>query len=309
MLGSFVKYHVINVTIDGGNKLHGILVPLITPFDEKGEVKVDSIDQIVNFTYPYVHGYYICGTYGSGPLMRIDQRELVLEKIVERVKGSKSIVAHIGSPDTETAVKLAKHAEDVGADAVASVPPYYYAHSEAHIVEYFREIAGTVSIPVYAYNNPQRVGYQITPQLALKLREAGVVGVKDSSFDIQLFIEYKLTVGEDFEVIIGTEALMVPGYILGARAFIPGMSNYAPEVIHKLFELLEKGEIQKAAELQFRVNKVRRELHKLGSMLPVVYLAVKSRGIDPGLPRKPFLPAPQTLQEKIELYLKELGES
>ena len=287
-------------------KLYGILPPLITPFDEKGEVKTDALSRLIEFTYPYVHGYYVCGTYGLGPIMRIDQRKIVAEKIMEFVKGSKTVVIHVGSTDTETAVQLARHAEDIGADAVASVPPFYYAHPDSHVVEYFKDIVASVTIPVYAYNNPQRVGYQITPQLALKLKNVGVVGIKDSSFDIQQFIEYKVTAGKDFDVVVGTEALMVPGYVLGARAFIPGMSNFAPEVVYKLFKLLEENDLEKAVELQFMINKIRKELHRLGSTIPLVYTLMKLRGVDAGLPRKPFIPLPEELKHDLKALLEEL---
>ncbi|ABL79015.1 dihydrodipicolinate synthase family protein [Thermofilum pendens] len=289
-------------------RLYGIIPPLITPFDTKGNLSVDRLSGIVEFTKPYVHGYYLCGTYGLGPLMRTDQRKKVAERVAELVGGEKLIVVHVGSADTETAVELAKHAQDIGAHAVASVPPFYYHHSETHILNFFRELVDSVSIPVYAYNNPPRVGYPITPELALKLKEVGVAGIKDSSFDVQAFIDYKVTLGEDFDVVVGTEALMLPTYVLGARAFIPGMSNYAPEIVFKLFKALENRDFENAAKIQYKINKVRRQVQRLGPTIPLVYLALKLRGVDAGFPRKPFLPAPHEVQEILKSYIEELLE-
>jgi dihydrodipicolinate synthase/N-acetylneuraminate lyase len=270
------------------SKLYGLLPPLVTPFDREGRVDLQALVELVEFLRPWVHGFYICGTYGQGPLMRPEERKLVAEKVAEHA-GDKKVVVHVGAPDTLTAVELARHAEDVGAHAVASVPPYYYRHQEEAVVKFFEELAASVSIPVYAYNNPPRVGYPITPELAVKLKQVGVVGVKDSSFDVLTYIDYKLAAGEDFDVVVGTEALMLPTHVLGARAFIPGMSNYLPELVYELFNALESGNLARARELQMKVNEVRRKLHSLGSPIALTYLVLEARGLRAGNPRKPFL--------------------
>ncbi|MEM3974959.1 MAG: dihydrodipicolinate synthase family protein [Thermofilum sp.] len=288
--------------------LYGIYPPLITPFTADGQVDLESLARVVEFLNPWVHGYYICGTYGQGPLMRPSQRKLVAEKVIEYAKEGHKVLVHVGAPDTYTAVELARHAQDVGAYAVASVPPYYYKHSEEAVVKFFEELAGSVSIPVYAYNNPQRVGYPITPELAAKLKQAGVAGVKDSSFDVLTYIDFKLAAGEGFDIVVGTEALMLPTFVLGARAFIPGMSNYLPELVYELFKALESGDLEKARALQFRVNDVRRRLHKLGSPIVLTYLLLEVRGVRAGLPRKPFLPisgeAAVKIAQELEPFLK-----
>lgn len=271
-----------------GSKLYGLLPPLVTPFDNEGRVDVEALGELVDFLKPWVHGFYICGTYGQGPLMRPEERKLVAEKVAEH-SGDRKVVVHVGAPDTLTAVELARHAEEVGAHAVASVPPYYYRHQEEAVVRYFEELAASVGIPVYAYNNPPRVGYPITPELAVKLKQVGVVGVKDSSFDVLTYIDYKLVAGDDFDVVVGTEALMLPTYVLGARAFIPGMSNYLPELVYELFNALESGDLAKARELQMRVVEIRRRVHSLGSPIALTYLVLEARGLRAGGPRKPFL--------------------
>uniref|UniRef100_A0A7J3X5F2 Dihydrodipicolinate synthase family protein n=1 Tax=Thermofilum pendens TaxID=2269 RepID=A0A7J3X5F2_THEPE len=284
-----------------GSKLYGLLPPLITPFDHKGNVDVEALKEVVDFLKPWVHGFYICGTYGQGPLMRPEERKLVAEKVLE-CSGDRKVVVHVGAPDTLTAVELARHAEDIGAHAVASVPPYYYRHHEEAVVRYFEELAASVSIPVYAYNNPPRVGYPITPELAARLKQVGVVGVKDSSFDVLTYIEYKLAAGEDFDVVVGTEALMLPTYVLGAKAFIPGMSNYLPELVYELFNALESGDLAKARELQMKVNEVRRKLHSLGSPIALTYLVLEARGLRAGSPRKPFLrPREEVARKLVEI--------
>jgi len=289
-------------------KAYGIIPPLITPFERDGLLSADSLVNILDFIERYVHGVFICGTYGQGPMMSLDLRKKVAETVIEHVKGKLNTIVHVGSADTLTSVELARHAEDIGANAVASVPPYYYAHSEDAIISHYSRLLESVSIPVYVYNNPARVGYPIRPSLISKLYSIGVKGVKDSSFDLINFISYKLNTGEDFDVIIGTEGLILPGYVLGARAFIAGMSNYLPEVVHELFKSCEEGKLEKARELQFKVNRIRERVHMLGSPIAVSYAVLHERGVDAGYPRPPFsLPERKRVRELlswIESYLK-----
>jgi N-acetylneuraminate lyase/4-hydroxy-tetrahydrodipicolinate synthase len=281
-------------------RLHGLLPPIITPFDDKGEVDFDALSRLIDFVKPWVHGFYVCGTYGLGPVMRPDQRKKTAEKIINSVESKYSVIVHVGAPDTQTAVELARHAEDIGARAIASVPPFYYRHSEKAVVKFFEELVRTVSIPVYVYNNPPRVGYPVTPELALKLKSIGVRGVKDSSFDVQTFVDYKLIAGEDFDVVVGTEALMLPTFVLGAQAWIPGMSNYLPELVFKLYQALINREWERARELQLKVCETRKKLHSLGSTIELSYVVLKIRGIDAGFPRSPFhLPDVESLRSQI----------
>ncbi|UNQ73273.1 dihydrodipicolinate synthase family protein [Infirmifilum sp. NZ] len=286
-------------------QLFGIIPPLLTPFTSAGHVDFDALKQLLDLTMPYVHGYYVCGTYGQGPLMSIAERKKVVEKVAEHVGSSKQLVVHVGSAATDAAVELARHAEEVGATAVASVPPYYYRHTEEAVLEFFKDLVKSTSLPVYVYNNPPRVGYPVTPELAAKLKAIGVRGVKDSSFDVLTYMNYKLQAGEDFDVVVGTEALMLPTWVLGAKAFIPGMSNYLPELVYELFKALESGDLSRAQLLQFRVNRLREELHKLGSPIPTAYALLRIRGIKECYPKKPFLPPRKDLEETARKIMEE----
>ncbi|MEZ0345917.1 MAG: dihydrodipicolinate synthase family protein [Infirmifilum sp.] len=288
--------------------LYGLIPPLITPFTATGELDLEALGQILEFTKPYVHGYYVAGTYGQGPLMDLNERLRLVEKITEHIRGTKQVVVHVGSPETSVSTKLARHAEEVGATAVASVPPYYYRHSEEAVVKFFEELVNSTSLPVYVYNNPSRVGYPVSPELAAKLKQIGVRGVKDSSFDVINYTSYKIYAGDDFDVVVGTEALMLPTYVLGAKAYIPGMSNYLPELVYELFTTLEGGEYGRARELQMKVNKIREELHKLGNIISLTYLVLNLRGLKECYPKKPFLPARKDLKESIKKIISEYIE-
>lgn len=287
-------------------KLEGLIPPLITPFDKKGNPDLKALENIVEFIKDYIHGVFLCGTYGQGPIMSIEEKKIVIKKVVSMLNNSKKIVVHVGCANPYQAYELAKYAEDQGADVIASVPPFYYRYSEESVIHYFKELVSKVDIPVYVYNNPSRVGYPVTLSLLRKLEEIGVKGVKDSSFDLINFTTFNLYTSDDFDVVIGTEALILPGYVLGARAFIAGMSNYLPEIVYQLYESCRKGDYKKASELQYRVNKVRHELHELYQTIPLSYVILKLRGVDAGFPRKPFIyPGEKIISRVREVLVKE----
>lgn len=288
-------------------KLYGLIPPLITPFTKDGGIYEEAVQGILEFISDYIHGLFLCGSYGSGPLMTVEQRKRMVEVVVNNLARDLKIVVHVGSTDTYTSVILAKHAEDLGADAVASVPPYYYKHKDNAVKEHFRQLLNAVNIPVYVYNNPKTVGYAIQPSLLHELEELGVRGVKDSSFDILNYMNYKRTCSENFDIVVGTEALMLPSYVMGARAFIPGLANYFPEIVKELFDACEKGDWNIARELQYRILAIREIAHSAGSSIAGVHVILKLRGIDAGYPKLPFtLPSENKIKE-IEKRLSELG--
>lgn len=288
------------------HRLEGAIPPLVTSFTEEGEIDKKKLKLVVNFLVHHVHGLFICGSYGSGPLMTEEQREKCAEIVAEEVAGKIPVIVHVGSTNTATSVSLAKHAEKIGAHRVASVAPYYYSHPEERIVNHFEQLVDAVNIPVYIYNNPRTVGYAITPETLAKLEEIGVAGVKDSSFDLMTFSDFIRKAGESFDVVLGTEALFLPAYVLGAKAFIPGLGNAFPEIVVKLYQACVKGNFQQAKEIQFKVLRLRDVMKMGGSTIVSVYEMLRLRGIDAGVPKLPFYPLGQEKREQIRRALEDL---
>ncbi|MEM1545707.1 MAG: dihydrodipicolinate synthase family protein [Candidatus Methanomethylicia archaeon] len=258
----------------------------------------DALREILDFIYNYIDGLFVCGTYGSGPMMSVEERKRTVEEIINNIPGRLEIIVHVGATSTQFAVDLARHAQDIGATRIASVPPYYYRYRDEYIIEYFTNLVNAVDLPVYLYNNPNTVGYAISPQLLSKLEKIGVKGVKDSSFDVLSFINYRRTCSGDFDVVAGTEALMLPLYVLGARAFIAGMSNYLPELIKELFNCLKEGKWGDAEKLQYKIVEIREIVHSAGASIVGVHTILNLRGIKSGYPKSPFkMPSSEKIEE------------
>ncbi len=288
-------------------RFKGVIPPVLTAFTEEGSVDREATRDIVRFLKDRVQGLFVCGTYGSGPLLESEEKKMVIDTVMEEVQGKIPVIAQVGSTYTSAAVDVAKFAEKAGVLAVASVAPYYYSHSEADIIDYFAKLVDSVSVPVYVYNNPKTVGYPISPSLLKKLYDVGVRGLKDSSFSLVNFFEFIDTLGEeDFEFIIGTEALVVGAYALGARGIISGVANALPEFVVDLYNACEAGDMKKASELQLLVLRLRKLLH-ISSSISVAHAILKLRGINAGFPRHPFEPLSRDKEEVLKRELKKLG--
>lgn len=288
-------------------KMFGVVPPLVTAFKENGELDEEAQKVIVNFLKERVYGLFVCGSYGSGPLMNVEERKKVFEVTAKEVNGKIPVIAHVGTTNLRDSIILAQHAEKYGADRVAAVPPYYYHHNEESILGYFSELVKAVKIPVYVYNNPKTVGYNINDQLILKLINIGVKGIKDSSFDIMMFTNYLRKTPEDFDVVLGTEAMWLSAVALGAQAFIPGLGNAFPEICVDLFKVGINGDIVKCREIQKKVNALRDLMYAVGSTVVAVYNMLEFRGIVKTFPRNPFIQMKPDEKNKFKNKLIEFG--
>jgi len=288
-------------------KITGVIPPLLTGFDEKGNYDSAVQKEITAYLVDKVQGFYICGTYGSGPLMTGDERERVAEDVISQVKGRIPVIVHVGGCSTRSVVDLARHAEGIGADAVAAVPPIYYGFGEDAVLRHFEALRTAVSIPVFVYNNPKTTGVSVTPSMVAKLVELGVDGIKDSSFSIITFWSQMWAVKKpDFISVIGTEALILPAVSMGAHAAVCGLANAIPEPVVELFQAVEAKDLDKAAPLQAKVSKMRDIMH-LGPTLPMIQAVLRARGVNAGFPRMPFVLPEKRLLDKAIAEFKKLG--
>lgn len=289
-------------------KYEGIIPPVITSFDKDGGVYEKGCRNMVEFLLPYVSGYYICGSYGSGPLMEVPERKRVVEVMAEQVNGRALVIPHVGAPSTKATIELAKHAEKTGADAIGIVPPYYYSYPEKNLINHYKAVLDAVNIPVFAYDNPKLSNNTITPKMLAQLAEMGMAGIKDSSFSIISFAEKINAVSKTgFSFIIGTEAQFLPAFLMGARACVSGLANALPKLMHSLFLALKEGQYEKATTLHLKVVKARSILHHAPTITSI-HAVLDHLGIDAGFPRMPYMTLDDETKKVIIQELKQTGE-
>lgn len=284
----------------------GVIPPVITCFDKNGEIDVSAQRGIVRFLSNHVDGFYPCGTYGSGPLMSLEERMKVAEIVIAE-KRKAFVIVHVGAASTKEAVALAQHAQAAGADGVGAIPPYYYAYSQTQLVDYYRAMLKAVKIPVFLYNNPELSRNPISPESLRILAEEGLAGVKDSAFDLVNFYNYLNAVKRPgFKFIVGTEAIAAAALDAGACAVIAGLANAFPEYMEDFYNTWKQGDPALTAKRQLEVIKVRNAL-KLAPTLTMTYAALRMRGLNPGFPRAPYSEISPEIFQKAKAEFTALG--
>ena len=271
-------------------KLIGVVPPMVTPFTRAGDVDEPNLAKLVEFLCQHVHGLFICGSYGNGPLMTVEEKKRVMDVVMRHRRPGVQVVVHVGTTNVRDSVALACYAEKVGADKVSSVVPYYFHHTPESIKLHFERLVRAVTIPVYAYNNPKFTGVAMDVPLVQELADLGVAGIKDSSFDIMVLASFVRKIkNPDFDVVLGTEAMFLYAATLGVRAFIPGLGNAFPEICVDLYDAATKFEMARAQGLQTRVNELRDIMYLAKSTVVAVYALLKIRGVCEAYPREPFV--------------------
>jgi len=290
-------------------RFKGVIPPMVTPFTESGELDEKSLIQLVEYLSGKVEGLFICGSYGCGPLMNLDERKRVAEIVKKYASKDMQIVVHAGTTNARDTIELALHARDIGCDAASAVGPYYYKYKDLDLIKYYEAIlAETKDFPLYAYHNPGFQGYTTSLNVFKKLKEAGLSGIKDATFDILQYATYQRELSdENFDIALGTEAMWISAYALGCEAFIPGIGNVYPEMCRKMYTDSIKGEAKAALQMQFDINKLRTIMYLTRSTQLAIYAIAEIRGIIKAYPRAPFVPATDQEKENIRAALDEMG--
>ena len=291
-------------------KLQGVVPPMITPFDCEGNLDVGNLEKLLDFLKDRVNGLFICGSYGSGPLMSVEERKNVAEISIRVIQGKIPIIVHAGTTNTRDSVELTKHSESIGCQGAAAVGPYYFHHTEGRLIEFYTAMLNSVSpdYPIYIYHNPKFSGYPISLHTIKKLKDRGVHGIKDATFDILTFATYMRELGDrDFDVVLGTEAMWLPARSLGCEAYIPGLGNAFPEICQKMWQEGMKGDLDACRKTQFEVNQMRDIMYLASSTQLAVYAMLEIRGVIKAYPRSPFTPASEKEKNDIKEALIQLG--
>ncbi|MCS7120778.1 MAG: 4-hydroxy-tetrahydrodipicolinate synthase [Nitrososphaerota archaeon] len=289
-------------------EFRGVFTALVTPFNIKGEVDEEGLREVTRFQIENgVNGLFVCGSTGEGPLMATDQRKFVAERVIDEVSNRITVIVHVGSTNTEEAVKLAKHAEDVGADAVGAITPYYYKPDLEGLYDYYRLISESVEIPVFIYNMPTVTGFNVTPDMVAKICTLpNVIGIKDSGRNLIQVREIIETVPRKIVVINGSDNLAFPALMIGAYGQISGNANAAPELFVELYRHFRNGDYAKALEFQEKINRLIRVFEGFPPIAPIK-AAMELRGIRAGLPKSPLRPLRPEETEALKLRLSKLN--
>lgn len=270
-------------------KLEGAITALLTPYDSVGEVSEDLLRSLAEAHISAgATGLYLCGGGGEGLLLTPSERKRVAEAVIAQARGRLPVIVHVGSLTTDQSVELARHAQDAGADAIASIPPFYYPVSTEGIHQHYARIAENCSLPMFLYNIPSSVGITVTPEMmAGFIRIPTVIGMKFSSYNLfQLRQMLDLDNGR-LNVLSGNDEVFLAALAMGAHGSIGLTHNFMPKLYLDIFETFRSGRWDRAQELQFFSDRVISVLLKY-PVIPATKAIMRMKGYDCGRCRGPL---------------------
>lgn len=287
----------------------GIYTAIITPFKQDHSIDWDALKSLVEFQIEGgVTGIVACGTTGEAPTLSHPELAEVIERVVEWVNKRCAVLAGTGSNCTDEAIRMSRHAEEIGADGCLVVSPYYNKPSQEGLYRHFKAISEAVGIPIMLYNIKGRTGVNIGTPTLLRLAEEcdNIVSVKEASGDLDQIKEVVSKTPEDFSVVSGDDVLTYECIRSGADGVVSVAANLVPDQIVKLVELLHKEEFSEAERLNERLTPLFRGVFLETNPVPIK-AALAMKGLCQEIYRLPLCELSADNREKWERTLKELG--
>lgn len=277
------------------DKYKGVIPAFYACYDDEGNISPERVRDLTKyFIEKGVKGLYVNGSSGECIYQSVEDKKIVLENVMEEAKGKLTVIAHVACNNTKDSMELAAHAESLGVDAIAAIPPIYFRLPEYAIAEYWKDISSAApNTDFVIYNIPQLAGVALTPSLFKEMRKnPNVIGVKNSSMPVQDIQIFKQDAGEDYIIFNGPDEQFISGRLIGAEAGIGGTYGAMPELFLKMNEYFENGDLDQARSIQYDINSI---IYKMvsghGNMYAVIKAILKeNENLDLGSVRKP-LPA------------------
>ena len=286
----------------------GVFAALTTPYAHDGSVSLADLKHNVHrYNQTDLAGYVALGSTGESVLLNSSEMEGILVTVKETANGKK-LLAGAGAESTAETIERVKRAANVGYDAVLVKTPYYYKNALKPdvLIAHYRRVADESPIPVMLYSIPQFTGIALgAGEVAALAEHPNIIGIKDSSGNVQGVAEFIAATPAKFQVLVGSAATVYPSLALGARGAILALACALPEKCVALFELFRQGQHEKARELQSILVRASKLIVSELSLAGVKY-AMDQRGYRGGIPRLPLEPLHHEQKKRLTELLASL---
>lgn len=241
------------------NKYKGVIPAFYACYDEEGNISPDGVQALTRyFVEKGVKGVYVNGSSGECIYQSVEDRKIVLENVMKAADGKLTVINHVACNNTKDSMEAARHAESLGVDAIAAIPPIYFRLPEHAIAKYWNDISSAApNTDFVIYNIPQLAGVALTMGLFAEMRKnPRVIGVKNSSMPVQDIQMFKQAAGDDYIIFNGPDEQFISGFAIGAEGGIGGTYGAMPELFLKLEELVKASQMETARKLQYTVNEI-----------------------------------------------------
>lgn len=290
------------------SQIKGVIPALLTPFDKDENLDEKGLRGLISRLIDEgVHGLYLTGSTGEGFLMDIDERKRAVEIAMDEIKGRVPVIVHVGAISTKLSLDLTHHASEFKADAISSVPPFYYRFGEAEIKEYYKTLAGATDLPMIIYNIPLAglMGYDTILELAKLPNVEGIKYTAASHYEITML---KKDLGQDFMVYSGADEMALSGLLAGADGLIGSTYNAIGDTFLTLYKLHQEGKIEQANLVMKEGVATIMKMLSYGSLMSLLKAINRWRGVDCGYSRAPFANFTEEEEEQMKKDFIAFGE-
>lgn len=249
-------------------KLHGIIVPMVTPLNADGSLDFKATERLVEHLISGgVHGIFTLGTSGEAQGLSVRQRAEFAAFVGQRIAGRVPYIVGVSDTSISDSIALAKSVQAAGACGVVATPPYYFAPSQNDIVTWFTALAEASPIPLYLYNMPSHVKVSIDPQTAAKLAgHPNIKGLKDSSHNMTYFqtLSYLTKDQNDFVLFVGPEEQTAQAVLMGGAGGVNGGANMFPDLYVKVYDAAVGGDLETVKKCQKAILHIATAIYTVG---------------------------------------------
>ena len=287
----------------------GVGTALITPFDWELNVDYSALRKICRQQVEgKVDAVIVIGTTGESPVFSIDERKKIIETVIEEVKGKNEVIVGTGSNDTRKVVELNKIAEELKADAVLIVNPYYNKGTQESLIEHYKYISERTPLPIVLYNVPSRTAMNMLPGTIVKIAESckNVVAIKEACSNISQIAHLISIKPQNFAVYSGNDNETLPIMALGGVGIISVFSNAYPKELKRLTDAISKNDPALARELNNKYLSMMNALFVETSPVPIKYVMSKL-GLCENILRLPLIPVTSKVERILDEEMKKLS--
>lgn len=288
--------------------LCGIFPAMLTPLHEDESINTDGISALTEHVLDGgVHGLFVLGTHGEAYALTVEEREAVTASYVEAAAGRVPVFAGVGAVTTRASLANLRAAENAGADGVSIITPSFISPSQEELYTHFRTIAEATQLPVLLYNLPSRTHLSIEPATLVRLAEIdNIVGVKDSSGDLTITMEYIRLTPDNFAAMNGSDALICAGLSAGACGAVAATANVVPGLVVSIYERFAAGDLEGAWAAQMELIPLRR-CFALSTVPDPVKAAARAIGLPVGPTMRPAGPMSDEGNRQLRHVLADMG--
>ncbi len=293
------------------NRFQGVVPAMITPFDSEGRVDHATLEKHASFLFRKgVAGLCACGSTGEYDALSQEERISVYKSAAAVAKRHGGFtLAGCGGMGTWETLRLVKAAEEAGCDGVLVLPPYYYGFGREEILAYYREVAGSTSLPVMIYNNPGKTKIDVNPEMVAELADTcpNIRYIKESSADVRRIMELSYASGGKVTVFSGWDSITLECLFAGAAGILSGGANCVPDVMVKLYTLIQGRKYDEALAYYRKIRPLLVLLEDHGRLSAWIKTTVRILHHDVGQSRLPYLPTTADEEARIRKTLGEVG--